>query len=76
MFFIITQFDFTIIDQPGKENVVAYFFSRLTLPTEKDEMVDDQLLDEHIFGILVFSPWFFDIYSYLVAGRFHPNLSS
>eukprot|EP00253_Pinus_taeda_P003448 PITA_03448 len=39
-------------------------------------MVDDQILDEHLFSISVLSPWFFDIANYLVAGRFPPNISS
>ena len=38
-------------------------------------MVDDQLLDEHLFSISALSPWFADIAKYLVAGRLPPNLS-
>jgi len=56
--------------------VVVDFLLRLTLLTEKEEMVDDQLPDEHIFSISMLSPWFSHIAKYLVAGRFHPNLSS
>jgi len=56
--------------------VVAEFLSRLTLPACNEEIVDDQLPDEHLFAILVLSPWFSDIENYLVAGRFPPNLSS
>lgn len=58
---LLQQFDLTIIDKPGKENVVAYFLSRLTLPTGEEGMVDDQLLDEHLFVISVLSPWFADM---------------
>ena len=39
-------------------------------------MVDDQLLDEHLFVISVLSPWFADIENYLVSTQFPPNLSS
>ena len=39
-------------------------------------MVDDQLPDEHLFAILVLSPWFADIANYLVSAQFPPNLSS
>jgi hypothetical protein len=73
---LLQQFDLTIIDKPGKENVVADFLSRLTLPAGNEEMVDDQLPDEHLFSISVLSPWFADIANYLVAWRFPPNLSS
>lgn len=66
----------TITDKPGKENVVGDFLSRLTLPTDNEDMVDDQLLDENFIAILVLSPWFADIASYLVVGRFPHNLLS
>eukprot|EP00253_Pinus_taeda_P005392 PITA_05392 len=52
------QFDLTIINKPGKENVVADFLSRVNLPTGEEGMVDDQILDEYLFAILVLSPWF------------------
>eukprot|EP00253_Pinus_taeda_P013362 PITA_13362 len=70
------QFDLTIVDNPGKENFVADFLSRLTLPAGEKGMVNDQLLDEHLFTILVLSPWFADIANYLVSAQFPPNLSS
>jgi len=41
----LQQFDPTIVDKPGKENVVADFISRVNLPTGEEGMVDDQLLD-------------------------------
>jgi len=63
------------MDKPGKENVVAYFLYRLTLPARDEGMVDDQLPNEHLFAILVLSPWFSYIANYLVAGRFPPNMS-
>jgi len=55
--------------------VVGWFLSRLTLLTGNEEMVDDQLPNEHLFAISVLSPWFDDIANYLVAGRFPRNLS-
>ena len=50
---LLQQFDLTIVDKPRKENVVADFLSRLTLPAGEEGMVDDQLLDEHLFTISV-----------------------
>jgi len=49
-FFLLQQFDLTILDDPGKQNVVAYFFSKLTIPIEED-IADDQFLDENLFSI-------------------------
>lgn len=53
---LLQQFGLTIIDKLGKENVVVDLWSRITLPTENEEMVDDQLPNEHFFAILVFYP--------------------
>eukprot|EP00253_Pinus_taeda_P006733 PITA_06733 len=55
---LLQQFDLTIVDNPGKENVVADFLSISTLPAGEEGMVDDQLLYEHLFTIPVLSPWF------------------
>ena len=72
---LLQQFDLTIVDKPGKENVVVDFLSRLALPVGEEGMVDDQLPDEHLFAILALSLWFAGITNYLVAGRLPPNLS-
>eukprot|EP00253_Pinus_taeda_P017300 PITA_17300 len=64
------------VNKLGKENVVTDFLSRLDLPAGEEGMVDDQMLDEHLFAILVLSPWFTDIANYLVSTQFPPHLSS
>lgn len=73
---LLQQFDLTIVDKSDKENVVADFLSKLALPTGEEGMVNDQLLDEHLFDISILSPWFADIENYLVSTQFLPNLSS
>ena len=73
---LLQQFDLTIVDKPDKENVVADFLSRMNLPVGEEGMVDDQFLDEHLFTILVLSPWFADIANYLVLVQFPSNLPS
>eukprot|EP00253_Pinus_taeda_P010299 PITA_10299 len=73
---LLQQFDLTIVDKPGKENIVADFLYRLYLPVGEEGMVDDQMPDEHLFSILVLSPWFADIANYLVSAQFPPHLSS
>ena len=73
---LLQQFDLTIIEKPGKENVIAYFLSRMNFPIWEEGMVDDQFPNEHVFSISVLSPWFSDIANYLVSAQFPPNLSS
>jgi len=73
---LLLHFDLTRIHKSGRENVVANFLSRLALPAGEEGMVDDQLPNEHLFSILVLSPWFSDIANCLVATQFPPNLSS
>ena len=64
---LLQQFDLTIVDKPGKQNVVADFLSRLDLPAGEEGIVDDQMPDEHLFDISVLSSWFADIANYLVS---------
>eukprot|EP00253_Pinus_taeda_P007233 PITA_07233 len=73
---LLQQFDLTIVDKLGKENVVADFLSRLDLPAGEEGTVDDQMPDEHLFAISVLSSWFADIANYLVSAQFPPHLSS
>jgi hypothetical protein len=70
---LLQEFDITIVDRPGKENVVADFLSRLT--TNDDNPVDDSFPDEHLFVVSAHSPWYADIANYLVAGKLPPHLS-
>eukprot|EP00253_Pinus_taeda_P035854 PITA_35854 len=70
------QFDLTIVDKPGKENVVANFLFRLDLPAGEEGTVDDQMPDEHLFALSVLSPYFADIANYLVSAQFPRHLSS
>lgn len=65
----------TIIDKPGKDNVVVDFLSRLTIdddciPTE------DSFHDEYLFSISTYLPWYADIANSLVARKFPQYLSS
>eukprot|EP00253_Pinus_taeda_P001485 PITA_01485 len=73
---LLQKFDLTIIDKPGKENVVVDFLSRVNLPAGEEEMVDDQMPDQNLFSISLLSPWFADIANYFVSTQFPPHLSS
>lgn len=66
----------SIVDKPGKENVVSDLLSRVNLPVDEEGMVDDQIPDEHLFAISILSPWIVDVANYLVLAQFLPHLSS
>eukprot|EP00253_Pinus_taeda_P006567 PITA_06567 len=70
---LLQEFDITIVDRPGKENVVADFLSRLK--TDNDIPVDDSFPDEYLFAVSAHSPWYADIANYLVAGKLPSHLS-
>eukprot|EP00253_Pinus_taeda_P011333 PITA_11333 len=72
---LLQQFDLTIVDKRGKQNVVADFLSRLDLPAGEEGTVDDQMPAEHLFAISVLSSWLADIANYLVLAQFPPHLS-
>ena len=47
--FLLQEFDITIVDILGKENVVADFLSRLT-NNDDDTPVEDSFPDENLFA--------------------------
>jgi hypothetical protein len=71
---LLQEFDITIVDRPGKENVVADFLSRLHI-NDDNSPVDDSFPDEHLFAVSTHSPWYAYIANYLVAGKVPPHLS-
>jgi hypothetical protein len=70
---LLQEFDITIVDRLGKENVVVDFLSRLK--PDDDTLVDDSFSDEYLFVVSAHSPWYVDITNYLVAGKLPPHLS-
>lgn len=71
---LLQEFDITIIDRPGNDNVVADFLSRLTNESEAIP-VEDHFPDEHLFAIFTNIPLCVDITDYLVAGKLPDHLS-
>ena len=63
---LLQEFNITIIDKPGKENMVADFLSRLT-HNDDNVIVDDTFPHEHLFAVSIKVPWFADIANYLVT---------
>lgn len=71
---LIQEFDITIIDKLGKANVVAYFLSRIQTPTN-NEVINDSFPDEHLFSIILNSPWYAEMANYLAANKIPPHFS-
>jgi hypothetical protein len=72
---LMQEFNITVLNRPGKENQVADFLSRLKTPGEI-VLVSDNFPDEHLFEILVITPWYVDIANYLSSGMLPPSLTS
>eukprot|EP00253_Pinus_taeda_P006581 PITA_06581 len=64
----LAEFDITIKDRPSKENPVADFLSRIPKSIET-AAVEDQFPDEHLFAIVVRTPWYADVANYLAVGK-------
>ncbi|XP_057826901.1 uncharacterized protein LOC131038479 [Cryptomeria japonica] len=69
-----TEFDITIIDKPGKANVVVDFLSRIQTQ-DSPGAIDDSFPDEHLFSINVNILWYVDIANYLAANNIPPYFS-
>jgi hypothetical protein len=72
---LLQEFNITIIDRPGKDNLVVDFLSRL-IHTGDNTPVDDDFPDENLFSISTYIPWYADVANYLVTGKLPQNLSS
>ena len=68
---LLQEFNITVIDRPGKENIVADFLSRIQ-HEDATKIVDDTFPDEHLFAVSVHTFWFVDIAKYLGTGKL-PN---
>jgi hypothetical protein len=72
---LLQEFNITIIDRPGRDNLVVDFLSRL-IHTGDNTPVDDNFPDENLFAISTYIPWYADVANYLVTGKLPQNLSS
>jgi hypothetical protein len=71
---LLQEFDITILDKPGRENVVVDFLSRINNEGDVSPM-EDTFPDEHLFSLSINTPWFADIANYLAAGKLPQHLS-
>eukprot|EP00253_Pinus_taeda_P007300 PITA_07300 len=68
------EFDITIKDRLGKENLVADFLSRMPKPLDA-AAIEDQFPDEHLFAITVKTPWYANVANYLIVGKLQKHLT-
>jgi hypothetical protein len=72
---LLQEFNITIIDRPGRDNLVVDFLSRL-IHTGDSTPVDDDFPDENLFSISTFTPWYADIANYLVTDKLPQGMIS
>jgi hypothetical protein len=73
-FLLLQEFDITIVDKPGKDNVVADFLSRLTNNGD-DAPIEDYFPDEHFLAIYTHSSWYAVIVNYIAMRKLPHHLS-
>ena len=71
---LLQEFNITIIDRPGKENLVPNFLS-LIQHEDGTEPVDDTFPNEHVFVVSIQTSWFVDISKYLATKKLPNHLS-
>ena len=70
------EFNLTIKDKKGVENVVADHLSRLVPVTTSEGLpIGDTFPDDQLFALVHF-PWYADIVNYLVTGQMPPQWTS
>jgi len=72
---LLQEFNITIKDRPGKENLVADFLSRVP-KTDDSTTVEDQFLDEHLFAVTIKKLWYTNFANYLAVGKLPKHLMS
>ena len=73
---LLQEFNLTIKDKKGTENVVADHLSRLTNESSIETTpINDSFLDEFLFSINKM-PWYANIVNYLATGEMPCNWSS
>lgn len=63
----VQEFNITIIDRPGRDNLVANFLSHFNL-TQGSMLIPmpNKFPDEALFSISIVTPWFIDVTNHMV----------
>ena len=70
---LIQEFDITIVDKPGKDNVVADFLSRMDT-SDEGTPVEDSFPNQHLFAISTHTPWYANITNHLSTRKVPQHL--
>ena len=68
------EFNITVIDRPGKENLVADFLSHIQ-HDDGAKPIDDTFPDENLFVVSIQATWFAYIANYLATRKLPNHLS-
>ncbi|KAK4382232.1 Retrovirus-related Pol polyprotein from transposon.6 [Sesamum angolense] len=71
---LLQEFDLTIKDKKGAENLVADHLSRLVTNIDPSPL-NDEFLDEHLHIVRGITPWYEDLVNFLVTGTLPRDLS-
>lgn len=63
---LIQEFDITIVDKLGKDNIVTYFLSRMDT-SDEGTPVEDSFPNEHLFAISTHTSRYGNITNYLAT---------
>ena len=72
---LLQEFNITIVDRLGKENLVANFLSHISHGEEMDP-VNDDFPDEYFFAFSIKTPWFSYLANYLTTRKLPQHLST
>ncbi|KAL0292723.1 UNVERIFIED_CONTAM: Retrovirus-related Pol polyprotein from transposon.6 [Sesamum angustifolium] len=71
---LLQEFDLTIKDKKGAENLVADHLSRLVTNNDPSPL-NDEFPDEHLHIVRGITPWYADLVNFLVTGTLPRDLS-
>ncbi|KAK9125791.1 hypothetical protein Scep_014637 [Stephania cephalantha] len=71
---LLQEFDITIKDKSGAENLVADYLSRIE-NGERPTPLKDDFPDEYIYAVMEDLPWYADLVNYITSGELYPHLS-
>jgi hypothetical protein len=72
---LLQEFNIIIIDRLGRDNLDVDFLSRL-IHTCDSTPVDDDFLDENLFAISTYTPWYADVANYIVTKKLPRSMTS